>query len=89
MTTRVEPRIVLLLDFEDANSLVSGVLNLKECKVYKSTTAEDCLNLLNQLEGQVNAIVVKKEIAVNENFVLLNNIRKISPESMVVVGRQS
>jgi response regulator RpfG family c-di-GMP phosphodiesterase len=85
MEARIEPRIVLLLGFEDANSLISGILNLKGCKVYKSATAEDCLNLLNQLEGQVDAILVKKEIAINNNFMLLNNIKKIAPETTTLV----
>jgi response regulator RpfG family c-di-GMP phosphodiesterase len=79
MESRIAPRIVLLLGFEDANNLISGILNLKGCKVYKSAAAEDCLNLLNQLEGQVDAILVKKEIAINNNFMLLNNIKKIAP----------
>src|SRR5438093_6992219 len=85
MEKLIQPRIVLLLDFEDANSLISGVLNLKGCKVYKSATAEDCLNLLNKLDGQVDAVLVKKEVATNENFILMNNIRKISPGAMTVV----
>ena len=85
METSVEPRIVLLLDFEDANSLVSGVLNLKGCKVYKSKSSEDCLNLLNELEGQVDAVLVKKEIATEGNFMFIRNLRKIAPEAMSIV----
>lgn len=85
METRKEPQIVLLLDFDDANTLVSGVLNLKGCKVYKSTTAEDCLNLLNELEGNMDTILVKKEVAVSKNFMFLNNARKIAPEAMIIV----
>jgi response regulator RpfG family c-di-GMP phosphodiesterase len=85
METRVEPRIALLLDFQDANSLVSGVLNLKGCKVYKSKSAEDCLNLLNELEGQVDAVLVKKEIAADGNFMLIHNIKKIAPEATSIV----
>jgi response regulator RpfG family c-di-GMP phosphodiesterase len=85
MESRIEPRIVLLLGFEDANSLVSGILNLKGCKVYKSATAEDCLNLLNQLEGQVDAILVKKEIAIDNNLMLLNNIKNIAPATTTLV----
>lgn len=85
MDKHVDPRIVLLLDFVDANNLISGILNLKGCKVYKSAAAEDCLNLLNQLEGQVDAVLVKKEIAINGNFMLMNNIRKIAPEAMTIV----
>jgi DNA-binding response OmpR family regulator len=85
METYKDPRIVLLLDFDDANSLVSGLLHLKGCKVYKSTTADDCLNILNQLEGNFDAILIKKEIAVSKNFILIDNARKIGPEAMIIV----
>lgn len=85
METRIKPRILLSLDFEDANNLISGILDLKGCKVYKSTTAEDCLYLLNQLQGQIDAILVKKEIATNGNFMLINNIRKIAPGAMTII----
>jgi CheY-like chemotaxis protein len=85
METRKEPQIVLLLDFEDADSLVSGLLHLKGCKVYKSTTADDCLNIVNQLEGNFDAILIKKEIAASKNFMLINNLRKIGPEAMIIV----
>jgi response regulator RpfG family c-di-GMP phosphodiesterase len=85
METRKEPRIVLLLDFDDANSLVSGLLHLKGCKVYKSLTVDDCLNILNELEGNTDAILIKKEIAVNRNFMLIDNVRKIAPEAIIIV----
>ncbi len=79
------PRIILLLDYDDANILVSGVLDLKGCKVYKSTTAHDCLSILNQLEGKVDVILIKKELAVNGNFMLVENIRKINPSVLIIV----
>src|SRR5262245_41616713 len=85
MDTSKEPRIISLLGFEDANSLVSGVLNLKGCKVYKSKNSEDCLNLLNELEGQVDAVLVKKEIATEGNFMFIRNLRKIAPEAINIV----
>jgi DNA-binding NarL/FixJ family response regulator len=61
------------------------VLNLKGCKVYKSKSAEDCLNLLNELEGQVDAVLVKKEIATEGNFMFIRNLRKIAPEATSIV----
>ncbi|HEX9319763.1 MAG TPA: hypothetical protein VF884_12590 [Nitrososphaeraceae archaeon] len=78
------PRIVLLLDFDDANSLVSGVLDLKGCRVYKSTTADDCLAILKRLEGKVDAILIKDELVVDGNFTLVANVRKFAPEVMII-----
>jgi hypothetical protein len=75
----------LLLDFDDANSLVSGVLDLKGCRVYKSTTADDCLAILKQLEGKVDAILIKDELVVDGNFTLSANVRKFAPEVMIIV----
>lgn len=85
MQDHIKPRIILLLDFDDANSLISGVLDLKGCKVFKSKTVEECLKLCDELEGQVDVVLVKKELATYENFKLLNNIRKINPETIKIV----
>ena len=78
MDTREVPRIVLLLDFDDANRLVSGVLDSKGCRVYKSTTAYDYLAILKQLEGKVDAILIRDELVVNGSFTPVANVRKFA-----------
>ena len=79
------PSIILLLDHEDANTVVSGVLDFKGCKVYKSRTVDDCLSTLNRLEKGIDVILIKKELAIDKNFMLLSNIRKISPGTMIIL----
>jgi hypothetical protein len=46
------PRLILLLDFADANNLLAGVMNLKGFKVFKSKSNEDCLSIINQIEDK-------------------------------------
>jgi DNA-binding NtrC family response regulator len=79
------PSIILLLDHEDANTVVSGVLDFKGCKVYKSRTVDDCLSTLNRLEKGIDVVLVKKELAIDKNFMLVSNIRKISPGTMIII----
>ena len=37
----ISPRLILLVDFMDANNLIAGVLNLKGFNVYKSNSIDD------------------------------------------------
>jgi response regulator RpfG family c-di-GMP phosphodiesterase len=79
------PSIVLFLDYDDANNVLSGVLNLKCFKVFKSKSPEDCLSQLNGVQGKVDAILIKKELAIKEDYSLVNKIKKINPNIMVIV----
>ncbi|MGB8159823.1 MAG: hypothetical protein WCE93_06715, partial [Nitrososphaeraceae archaeon] len=69
----------------DANTVVSGVLDFKGCKVYKSRTVDDCLSTLNRLEKEIDVVLIKKELAIDKNFMLVSNIRKISPGTMIII----
>ena len=79
------PSIILLLDHDDANTVVSGVLDFKGCKVYKSRMVDDCLSTLNRLEKEIDVVLVKKELAIDKNFMLVKNIRKISAGTMIMI----
>ena len=79
------PSIILLLDHDDANTVVSGVLDFKGCKVYKSRTVDDCLSTLNRHEREIDAGLIKKELATYKNFMLVRNIRKISAGTMIMI----
>src|SRR6185436_16006867 len=73
---------ILLLDHEDANTLVSGVLDFKGCK---SRTVDDCLSTLNRLDNEIDVVLIKKELAIDKNFMLVSYIRKISPETIIIL----
>ena len=78
------PRLILSVDFPDANSLLAGVLSLKGFKVLKSKSTNECLSLVNQSE-KVDVILIDKESAIANNSLLLNEINKIAPDIMMVV----
>jgi response regulator RpfG family c-di-GMP phosphodiesterase len=74
MSSHEAPIVLLVQDYDDANMVLSGVLSLKGCKVYKSTSGQGCLSITNELGNKVDLILIKKEIASSMNFMILNNI---------------
>ena len=79
------PRLILSVDFPDANALLAGVLSLKGFKVLKSKSTNECLSLINQSDEKVDIILIDKESAIANNSLLLNEINKIAPDIMMVV----
>jgi DNA-binding NtrC family response regulator len=79
------PRLILSVDFPDANNLLAGVLSLKGFKVLKSKSTNECLSIISQSEEKVDIILTDKESAVENNSFLLNEINKIAPDTMIVV----
>lgn len=79
------PRLVLSVDFPDANNLLAGVLSLKGFRVFKSKSTKECLSILNQREEKLDIVLIDKQSAVENNFFLLNEINRIARDTMIVV----
>jgi DNA-binding NtrC family response regulator len=79
------PKLILSVDFPDANNLLAGVLSLKGFKVLKSKSSNESLSIVNQSEEKVDIILTDKQSAIENNFFLLNEINRIAPETMIVV----
>ena len=79
------PKMILSLDFKDANNLLAGVMNLKGFKVSKSKSFDDCLSIISQIDDKIDVVLIDKQRAVENDFYLVNQIKKITPDTMVVV----
>jgi response regulator RpfG family c-di-GMP phosphodiesterase len=79
------PRLILSVDFADASNLLAGVLNLKGFKVFKSKSTDDCLSLLNQIEEKIDVVLIDNESAIEKDFFLVNQIKKVRPDTMIVI----
>jgi response regulator RpfG family c-di-GMP phosphodiesterase len=79
------PRLILSVDFADASNLLAGVLNLKGFKVFKSKSIDDCLSLLNQIEEKIDVVLIDNESAIEKDFFLVNQIKKVRPDTMIVI----
>ena len=79
------PKLILSVDFADANNLLAGVMNLKGFKVFKSNSVDDCLSIISQIEDKIDVILIDKQSAVENDFFLVNQIRKTTPDTMIVI----
>ena len=81
----VTPKLILSVAFADANNLLAGVMNLKGFKVFKSKSNDDCLSIINQVQEKTDAVLIDKQSAVENDFFLVNEIRKMTPDTMIVI----
>ena len=79
------PKLILSVGFADANNLLAGVMNLKGFKVFKSKSNEDCLSIINQVHEKTDAVLIDKQSAVENDFFFVNEIRKMTPDTMIVI----
>jgi response regulator RpfG family c-di-GMP phosphodiesterase len=79
------PRLILSVDYADANNLLAGVMNLKGFKVFKSKSNDDCLSIINQVQEKTDVVLIDKQSAVENDFFLVNEIRKMTPDTMIVI----
>ena len=79
------PRLILSVGFPDANNLLAGVLNLKGFKVFKSKSALDCLSMMSQIQHKIDVVLIDEQSAVENNFYLVNELKKITSDTMIVI----
>ena len=79
------PMLILSVGFPDANNLLAGVLHLKGFKVFKSKSALDCLSMMSQIQDKIDVVLIDEQSAVENNFNLVNEIKKISSDIMIVI----
>ena len=80
-----KPRIFIVQENEDANSVLTGVLWLKGCQPFKFTNGKECLEKLNEMEGKVDVVIIGGNIACDRNLMLIVNIKKINMNTKVLV----
>jgi len=79
------PSLILSVDYNDANNLLAGVMNLKGFKVSKSKSIDDCLSIISQMKDKIDVVLLDKQSAVENDFYLVNQIKEITPDTMVVI----
>ncbi len=80
-----KPRVFIVQEHEDANSVLNGMFWLKGCESHTFTNGKDCLEKMNQLEGKIDVIVIGGNIASDRNLTLIINIKKINNNTKILV----
>ena len=61
------------------------MMNLKGFKVSKSKSSDECLSIITQTEDKIDVVLIDKQSAVKNDFYLMNQIKKMTPDTMVVI----
>lgn len=70
---------------EDVTTILAGTFWLKGFEPFKFTNGQECLKRFREMDGNVDAIVINQEIALDNDLMLIVNIKRINPDTKVFV----
>lgn len=79
------PSVIIADDDDDVRLGICLVLKLDGYKVWKTKSAQECLDKARELEGKINAVVINGTIASDRNVMLIINLKRINPSIKVLV----
>jgi DNA-binding response OmpR family regulator len=69
----------------DVNLLLTGTFWLKGFESFKFTNGKESLNKFREMDGKVDAVVVDHQIALDNDLLLIVNMKRINPSTKVLV----
>ncbi len=70
---------------DDINTVLAGTFWLKGFEPFKITNEKECLKRFREMDGNVDAIVINQEIALDNDLMLIVNIKRINPDTKIFV----
>ena len=70
---------------DDINAVLAGIFWLKGFEPFKFTNGKECLKRFREMDGNVDAVVINQEIALDNDFMLIVNIKRINPHTKIFV----
>ncbi|MGB7955287.1 MAG: response regulator [Candidatus Nitrosopolaris sp.] len=77
--------IIIVDENRDITSILAGTFGLKGYEVYKTYSADECFNKLNELDGKVDIIFIDGKIAADRAAMLIIKVKRISPSLKIMV----
>jgi len=75
---RPYPRVIIVEDNPDVSMVLAALLTLKGAEAYKARSAQECLDRLDELGGQVDAIGMNGSIAMQQGGLLISRIKEVN-----------
>jgi len=69
----------------DITSVLAGIFWLNGFEPFKFTNGKECLKRFREMDGNVDAIVINQEIAVDNDLMLIVTIKRINPDTKIFV----
>lgn len=70
---------------DDINTVLAGTFWLKGLEPFKFTNGKECLKKFREMDGNVDAVVINQEIALDSDLMLVVNIKRINPDTKILV----
>ena len=70
---------------DDINVVLAGTFWLKGFEPSKFTNGKECLKRFREMDGNVDAVVINQEIALDNDLMLIVNIKRINPATKIFV----
>jgi DNA-binding NarL/FixJ family response regulator len=80
-----KPNVFIIYKNEDVSSLLAGTFWLKGFEPFKFIDGKESLKRFGEMEGKVDAVVIDHEIALDNSLMLIANIKRINPETKVII----
>lgn len=81
----LSPNVFIVYKNDDVNSLLAGIFWLKGFKPFKFSDGKECLKRFRELDGKVDAVIVSHEIALDNDLLLIANMKRMNPNTKVLV----
>ena len=70
---------------DDINAILAGIFWLKGFEPFKFTNGKECLKRFREMDGNVDAVVINQEIVLDNDLMLIVNIKRINPDTKIFV----
>ena len=80
-----KPTVFIVHNNEDVNTLLAGTFWLKGFQSAKFTDGKECLKRVREIDGKVDALVINRETALDNDLMLIVNIKRINPNAKILV----
>ena len=80
-----KPIVFIVHNNEDVNGILAGIFCLKGFKSSKFTDGKECLKRFREIDGNVDAVVIDQEIALDNDLMLIVNMKRINPNAKILV----
>jgi DNA-binding response OmpR family regulator len=70
---------------DDINAILAGIFWLKGFEPFKFTNGKECLKRFREMDGNVDVVVINQEIVLDNDLMLIVNIKRINPHTKIFV----
>ena len=70
---------------DDINAILAGIFWLKGFEPFKFTHGKECLKRFREMDGNVDAVVINQEIVLDNDLMLIVNVKRINPRTKIFV----